>query len=106
MKLVVKFLGTFELRFLRKQEQQNFHQKFHGSFHGDFRAASGENFTAALLEREEETPAPKTSALLRKQPVLLRANFVLAKDRKQSYYGHFCGKMHREGSCSKAAGGP
>ena len=42
----------------------------------------------------------------RKRPVLLRANFVLTKDRKRPYYRHFCGKMHREGSCSKAAGGP
>ena len=33
------------------------------------------------LERGEKTPTPKISALLRKQPVLLRANFVLTKDR-------------------------
>ena len=58
------------------------------------------------IERGEKTPTPKISALLRKQPVLPRANFVLAKDRKRPYYGHFCGKMPREGSCSKAAGGP
>ena len=32
-----------------------------------------------------------------------RANFVLTKDRKRPYYGRFCGKIHREGSCSKAA---
>ena len=56
--------------------------------------------------RGEKTPTPKISALLRKRPVLLRAKFVLRKDRKRPYYGHFCGKMHREGSCSKAAGGP
>ena len=56
--------------------------------------------------RREKTPTPKISALLRKRPVLLRANFVLAKDRKRPYYGHFCGQIHREGSCSKAAGGP
>ena len=37
-------------------------------------------------------------------PKTLRANFVLTKDRKRPYYRHFCGKMHREGSCSKAAG--
>ena len=48
---------------------------------------------------------PKIAALLRKRPVLLRANFVLAKDQKRPYYGHFCGKKHREGSRSKAAGG-
>ena len=57
------------------------------------------------FKRGEKTPTPKISALLRKRPVLLRANFVLTKDRKRPYYGHFCGKMHREGSCSKAAGG-
>ena len=51
-------------------------------------------------------PIPKISALLRKRPVLLRANFVLTRDRKRPYYGDFCGKIHREGSCSKAAGGP
>ena len=56
------------------------------------------------IERGEKTPTPKISALLRKRPVLLSANFVLTKDRKWPYYGHFCGEMHREGSCSKAAG--
>ena len=56
--------------------------------------------------RGEKAPAPQISALLRRRPVLLRANVVLTKDRKRPYYGHFCGKMHREGSCSKAAGGP
>ena len=59
-----------------------------------------------MLKGGEKTPTPKISALLRKRPVLLRANFVLTKDRKRPYYGHFCGKIHREGSCSKAAGGP
>ena len=57
-----------------------------------------------MIGRGEKTPTPKILALLRKRPVLLRANFVLTKDRKRLYYGHFCGKMHREGSCSKAAG--
>ena len=60
----------------------------------------------SLVGRGEKTPTPKISALLRKRPVLLRANFVLTKDRKRPYYGHFRGKIHREGSCSKAAGGP
>ena len=59
-----------------------------------------------FLKGGEKTPTPKISALLRKRPVLLRANVVLTKDRKRPYYGHFCGKMHREGSCSKAAGVP
>ena len=59
-----------------------------------------------ILEKGEKTPTPKISALVRKRPVLLRANFVLTKDRKRPYYRHFCGKIHREGSCSKAAGGP
>ena len=49
-----------------------------------------------ILERGEKTPTPKISALLRKQPVLLRVNFVLTKHRKR--------KMHREGSCSKRLG--
>ena len=44
--------------------------------------------------------------LLRKRPVLLRANVLLTKDRKRPHYRYFCGKIHREGSCSKAAGGP
>ena len=55
------------------------------------------------IERGGKTPTPKASALLRKRPVLPRANFVLTKDRKRPYYGHFCGRLHREGSCSKAA---
>ena len=63
-------------------------------------------FRVPKLERGEKTPTPKISALLRKRPVLLRTNFVLTKDRKRPYYGHFCGKIHREGSCSKVAGGP
>ena len=58
------------------------------------------------LWKGEKTPTPKISALLRKRPVLRRANFVLTKDRKRPYYGNFCGKIHREGSCSKAAGRP
>ena len=58
-----------------------------------------------VLPLEQKDPHPKISALQRKRPVLLRANFVLTKDRKRPYYRHFCGKMHREGSCSKAAGG-
>ena len=33
------------------------------------------------IGRGEKTPTPKISALLRKQPVLLRANVVLTKDR-------------------------
>ena len=55
--------------------------------------------------RGEKTPTPKISALLRKRSVLLRADFVLTKDRKRPYYRHLK-KIHREGSCSKAAGGP
>ena len=47
-----------------------------------------------MLERGEKTSTPKISALLRKRPVLLRANVVLTKDRKRPYYGHFCGKIH------------
>ena len=67
------------------------------------------------MERGEKTPTPKISALLRKRPVLLRANFVVTKDRKWPvvttdrkwpYYRYLCAKLHREGSCSKAAGGP
>ena len=58
-----------------------------------------------IVERGEKTPTPKISALVRKQAVLLRGNFVLTKDRKRPYYGDFCGKVHREESCSKAAGG-
>ena len=35
-----------------------------------------------------------------------RLRLLDTKDRKRPYYGHFFGKTHREGSCSKAAGGP
>ena len=60
------------------------------------------------VERGEETPKnPQDFGLTKKNgPFLLRANFVLTKDRKRPYYGHFCGKLHKEGCCSKAAGGP
>ena len=51
-------------------------------------------------------PHPQDFSLTKKRLVLLRAYFVLSKDRKRPYYRHFCGKMHKEGSCSKAAGGP
>ena len=57
------------------------------------------------IERGEKTPTPKISALLRKRPVLLQADSVLTKDRKWPYYRDFCGKIHREGSCSKAGRG-
>ena len=66
----------------------------------------GDSLYLMFLKGGEKTPTPKISALLRKRPVLLRTNFVLTKDRKRPYYGRFCGKIHREGSCSKAAGGP
>ena len=52
-------------------------------------------------------PHPQDFSLTKKTArFTLRANFVLTKDRKRPYCGHFCGKMHSEGSCSKAAGGP
>ena len=66
----------------------------------------GEIVSEPLIESGEKTPTAKISALVRERPVLLRVNVVLAKDRKRPYYGHFRGKIHREGSCSKAAGGP
>ena len=55
-------------------------------------------------QRGEKAPTPKISALLRKRPVVLKANFVLTKDRKRPYYGHLCGKMHREGLVVKRPG--
>ena len=51
--------------------------------------------------RGEKTPTPKISAVPRKRPVLLRANFILTKDRKRPHYGHVCGKMHRKGLAVK-----
>ena len=39
-----------------------------------------------LRGKDPPPPPPKISALLRKRPVLLRANFVLTKDRKWPYY--------------------
>ena len=59
-----------------------------------------------VLKAGKGPKTPKISALLRERPVLQRANFVLTKERERPYYGHFCGKIYREGSCSKAAGGP
>ena len=68
------------------------------------RRVAGQFLGESKFERGEKTPTPKVSALLRKRPVLLRANFVLTKDRKQPYYGHFCGKVHREGFVVKRPG--
>ena len=51
-------------------------------------------------------PHPQDFSLTKKTArFLLRANFVLTKDRKRPYHWHLCGKIHREGSCSKGAGG-
>ena len=71
---------------------------------GESRLKSAKN--RPKFERGEKTPTPKISALLRKRPVLLKAHVVLTKDQKRPYSGHFCGKTHGQGSCSKAAGGP
>ena len=60
----------------------------------------------ASVGREEKAPAPMLSVLLRERPVLPRPDVVLTKDRKWPYEGQFCGKIDREGFCSKAAGGP
>ena len=59
-----------------------------------------------LFEGEGKTPTPKISALLRKRPVLLKTIFILTKDPRTALLQTFCGKIQREGSCSKAAGGP
>ena len=49
-------------------------------------------------------PHPQDFSLTKKTArFTILANFVLTKDRNRPYYGHFCGKIHREGSCSKAA---
>ena len=56
-----------------------------------------------ILEEGNRPPPPH---VLRKRPVLLRADFVLTKDPKWPYEGQFCGKIDREGSCGKAAGVP
>ena len=56
------------------------------------------------VERREKTPTPKISALLRKRPGLLRANFVLTKDRKRPYYGHFVVKYTGRGLVVKRPG--
>ena len=40
-----------------------------------------ETLSKQRIGRGEKAPTPKISALLRKRPVLLRANFVLTKDR-------------------------
>ena len=60
----------------------------------------------ALEGMKKKDPTPTPSILLSTLPVLLRADFVLTKDPKRPYEGEFCGKIDREGSCSRAAGGP
>ena len=62
---------------------------------------------SAKIKGGKDPPNPQDFSLTKKTArFTVRANFVLTKDRKRPYYGHFCGKMHREGPCSKAAGGP
>ena len=48
-------------------------------------------WTPRNLEGGKDPPTLKISALLRKRPVLLKADFVLTKDRKRPSYRHFCG---------------
>ena len=62
------------------------------------------HFWVTLIGWGEKTPTPKISALLRKRPVLVRANFVLTKDRKRPYYRHFCGKCTGRGLVVKRPG--
>ena len=50
--------------------------------------------TKTSVGRGEKAPTPKISALLRKRPALLRANFVLTKDRKRPFNGLFCSKVY------------
>ena len=52
----------------------------------------------------KKTPTPKISALLRKRPVLLRANIILTKDRKRPYYGQFVVKCTGRGLVVKRPG--
>ena len=90
----VNGVGAKEARYVpRTQGSQTFGRHIQG-------------FLPVILWKRGRDPTPQISALLRKRPVLLRANLVLTKDRKRPYYRHFCGKIHREASCSKAAGGP
>ena len=57
-----------------------------------------------MFERGEKAPTPKISAELGKRPVLLRDNFVLTKDRKRPYYGHFVVKYTGRGLVVKRPG--
>ena len=59
-----------------------------------------------LIRRGEKALTPTLSVLLRKWPVLLRADCVLTKDPKWPYEGQFCDKIDRGRSCGKATGGP
>ena len=54
-------------------------------------------------KEEQGGPHPHTCSL--KKKVLLRADLVLTKGPESSYEGNSCGKIDREGSCSKPAGG-
>ena len=70
------------------------------------RIATGPEFGTALHQKGGKDPHPQDFSLTKKTARFTKGRFVLTKDRKRPYYGHFCGKVHREGSCSKAAGGP
>ena len=69
-----------------QQKWGKFRDKLHDEvLQGDPRQ---EVFCRIFIWKGRKDPTPKISALLRKRPTLLRANFVLTKDHKRPYYGH------------------
>ena len=62
----------------------------------------GPNWGHVKERKDREAPTPTLSALLRKRPVLLRTDFVLAKDPKMPYKGQYCVEQTGKGcTCVK-----
>ena len=66
--------------------------------------SAGRHVDHPCVERGEKTPTPKISALLRKRPVLLKANFVLIEDQNGLTTDIFVVKYTGRGLVAKRAG--
>ena len=59
-----------------------------------------------FLEEEKRPPHPHTFSLTKKVARFTKGGFRPYQGPKWPYEGEFYGQIDRQGSCSKAAGGP